>query len=75
MPDSLADVADIDADILSVAYNPGQSVRVSSVFVAHYLQKELGKPAVFTLATRDMNPIAVQSLLLGAELGKVCGTW
>ena len=64
---SPTEVADIDADFLSVAYNPGQSVRVSSVFIASYLQEGLGKPAVFTLATRDMNRIAVQSLLLGAH--------
>ncbi len=57
----------MDADFLSVAYNPGQSVRVSSVFVAAYLQEQLGIPAVFTLATRDMNRIAIQSLLLAAQ--------
>ena len=66
-PGSLTELADIDADLLSVAYNPGQSVRVSPIFVASYLQEGLGKPAVFTLATRDMNRIAVQSLLLGAH--------
>ena len=66
-PGSLAAVADIDADFLSVAYNPGQSVRVNSVFVAAHLQEGLGRPAVFTLATRDMNRIAIQSLLLAAQ--------
>lgn len=66
-PGSLTEVADIDADFLSVAYNPGQSVRVGSVFVASHIQEKLGRPAVFTLATRDMNRIAVQSLLLGAH--------
>lgn len=40
---------------------------MSSAFAAAYLQKELRKPAVFTLATRDMNRIAIQSLLLGAH--------
>ena len=66
-PSSLAAVAEVDADFLSVAYNPGQSVRVSSVFVASYLQEELGRSAVFNLATRDMNRIAIQSLLLAAQ--------
>ncbi len=66
-PGSLAAVADIDADFLSVAYNPGQSVRVNSVFVAAYIQERVGRPAVFTLATRDMNRIAIQSLLLAAD--------
>ena len=66
-PGSLATVADVNADFLSVAYNPGQSVRVNSVFVAAHLQERLGRSAVFTLATRDMNRIAIQSLLLAAQ--------
>ena len=65
--DSFVDVADIGAHFLSVAYNPGQSVRVSSPFVAAFLQDRLGVPVVFTLATRDMNRIALQSQLLGAD--------
>lgn len=67
MPGSLADAGRIDADFLSVAYNPGQSVRINSVFAAGYLEEQLGMPAIFTLATRDMNRIAVQSLLLSAD--------
>ena len=66
-PGPLEDAADLDADFLSVAYNPGQSVRVSSVFAARYVLESLDRPAVFTLATRDMNRIAIQSLLLGAS--------
>lgn len=37
------------------------------MFVASYLEDVLGKAAVFTLATRDINRIATQSLLLGAH--------
>ena len=66
-PGPLENAADLDADFLSVAYNPGQSVRVSSVFAAQYVLESLDRPAVFTLATRDMNRIAIQSLLLGAS--------
>ena len=62
-------MADIGSDFLSVAYAPGQSVRVNSTFVAAYVQERLGKPAVFTLATRDMNRLGVQSLLLSASWG------
>lgn len=66
-PGSLDEAASLDADFLSVAYNPGQSVRVNSAFAAKYLSDRHGKPTVFTLATRDMNRIAIQSLLLGAS--------
>ena len=57
----------MDADFLSVAYNPGQSVRVNSPLAARYILECLERPVVFTLATRDMNRIAIQSLLLGAS--------
>ena len=67
VPGALTDALEIDADFLSVSYAPGQSARVNSIFVAAYLQEHHGRHTVFTLATRDMNPIAVQSLLLGAE--------
>ena len=66
-PGPLVESASIDADFFSVAYNPGQSVRVNSAFVARYMLDCIGRPAVFTLATRDMNRIAIQSLLLGAS--------
>ncbi len=66
-PGPLDNVANLDADFLSIAYNPGQSVRVNSVLAASYVLKCLQKPVVFTLATRDMNRIAIQSLLLGAS--------
>ena len=65
--DPLEEAASLDADFLSVAYNPGQSVRVNSAFAAKYISDCHGKPTVFTLATRDMNRIAIQSLLLGAS--------
>ena len=55
------------ADFLSVSYNPGQSPRANSAVVAAYVQDALGKPAIFSHATRDMNRIAAQSLLLGAQ--------
>ncbi len=66
-PGALRESAALDADFLSVAHNPGLSVRVNSVFAARYVLECLGKPALFTLATRDMNRIAIQSLLLGAS--------
>ena len=58
----------IAADFISVAYNPGRSVRVTSALAAQWIRQDTGKDVVFTLATRDMNRVAAQSLLLGADL-------
>ncbi len=59
--------AQIDADFISVAYNPGRAVRANSAMLAAAIQRS-GKDTVFTLATRDMNKLAVQSQLLGAQM-------
>jgi 5,10-methylenetetrahydrofolate reductase len=56
------------ADCLSVPYNPGKSVFASSAFAAHSIRAATGKEVAFTIATRDMNILAAQSLLLGAAL-------
>jgi 5,10-methylenetetrahydrofolate reductase len=60
--------ANIDAHFISVAYNPGRAVRVNSAMLAAAIKRDAGKDVVFTLATRDMNRLALQSLLLGAQL-------
>ena len=60
--------ADIPADFISVAYNPGRAVRVNSVALAASIRQETGRETIFTLATRDMNRLAIQSLLLGAQM-------
>ncbi len=59
---------DLDADLMSVAYNPGRAVRVNSARLASEINRRTGKDVMFTLATRDMNKVALQSLLLGAQL-------
>ena len=58
----------LGADFISMAYNPGRSARVSSPLAAHWVRERSGKDVVFTLATRDMNKVATQSLLMGASL-------
>ena len=58
----------LDADFISIAYNPGRSTRLNSVVAAHWIKSNFGRDVIFTLATRDMNRLAVQSLLLGAQL-------
>ena len=60
--------ADIPADFISVAYNPGLAVRANSAMLAAAIQRDTGREAIFTLATRDMNRLALQSMLLGAQM-------
>lgn len=57
-----------EADFLLVAYNPGRAVRANSAMLAACLQRQTGRKAAFALATRDMNRLALQSQLLGAQL-------
>ena len=58
----------LDADFISVAYNPGRAVRVNSAMLAAAIKGETGKDVLFTLATRDMNKLALESLLLGGQM-------
>ena len=67
-PSLLEPARHLEADFISVAYNPGKSIRVSSPLAAHWIKENTGKEVVFTVATRDMNKLATQSLLLGADL-------
>lgn len=67
-PNLLETSRHLNADFISVAYNPGKSARVNSAIAAHWIKENTGQEVIFTLATRDMNKIAIQSLLLGAQL-------
>lgn len=58
----------LNAHCLSVPYNPGKSVYANSAIAAHAANSHIGKDVAFTIATRDMNILATQSLLLGAAL-------
>ncbi len=64
---NVVEQAQLDVDFISVAYNPGRAVRANSAMLAAAIQRS-GRDTVFTLATRDMNKLAVQSLLLGAQM-------
>ena len=55
------------ADFVSAAYNPGRAVRMNPVAAAAVLRDHHGTDPIFTLATRDMNRLALESLLLGAQ--------
>lgn len=58
----------LDADFISVAYNPGKAVRVNSAMLAAAVKGQTGRDVLFTLATRDMNKLALESLLLGGQM-------
>jgi 5,10-methylenetetrahydrofolate reductase len=61
-------IAGLEADFVSVAYNPGKLVRVDSVAMAYAIKQQVGMGVAFNLATRDMNKIALESHLLGAQV-------
>ena len=57
-----------DADFLLVNRNPGRAVRADSAMLAAELRNRTGSTVIFAMLTRDMNRLAVQSCLLGAQL-------
>ena len=66
-PAALDDARSLHADFISVNYNPGRVPRADSAVIAHLIRRRTGRAVIFTLATRDMNPLALQSHLLGAS--------
>ena len=70
-PKALDRVAVVEADYVCVAYNPGKLPRVNSVIAAHIIRERTGRDVVFNIATRDMNKLAMQSQLLGAQMMKL----
>ena len=67
-PGALEPANAISADFICVAYNPGKAVRVDSATLAYSIKYHAGKDTIFNLATRDMNKLALQSHLLGAQM-------
>ena len=61
-------VKSVGADFVAVAYSPGRSVRVDSTVMAHLIAQAGGQDVIFNLASRDMNKLALQNHLLGAQL-------
>lgn len=68
LPELLEPAGRLDVDFVSVAYNPGKAVRVNSMAGACWIKANTSRDVLFTLATRDMNKVAIQSMLLGAQL-------
>jgi homocysteine S-methyltransferase len=61
------DAAGLDADFICVAYAPGKSVRMDSATAAATIRWNTRKNVIFNLSPRDMNRLAIQSSLLGAQ--------
>jgi len=68
VPALLDPLRQLGADFLAIAYNPGKAVRVASLAAAAWLKQHAGTDVTFTIAPRDMNRLALESLLLGAQL-------
>ena len=56
------------ADFVLVNSSPGLSVRASSSMVAAYIQSNAIADTIFTIVTRDMNKLALDSLILGGSI-------
>ncbi len=67
-PAKLSSLGELDADYICVAYNPGRRVRVDSAICAAAINQHSGRDVIFNLAPRDMNKVALQSHLLGAQI-------
>ena len=57
----------LDADFICVAYSPGKTVRMDSVAAAATVKRDTGRDVIFNLSPRDMNRLAIQMHLLGAQ--------
>ena len=57
----------ITPDLWCVAYSPGRAVRLDSVATAALLKQRTGIEAIVNIACRDMNRLALQMHLLGAQ--------
>ena len=62
------DARGLDADFICVAYNPGKAVRVDSSAAAYEIKRSAGRESIFNLSPRDMNKLALETRLLGAQL-------
>lgn len=58
----------LSVDLLSIAYNPSKSARMFSAMAAHWIKENTGLDTIFSIATRDINILATQSLVIGSQL-------
>lgn len=64
----LEKASSLNSDFVSVAYNPGKSVRINSLQSAYWIKQNSTSDVMFSMSCRDMNKLAIQSHLLGAQL-------
>ncbi len=67
-PDLFDGAQQLESDFICVAYNPGKAVRVDSISAAQHVRNATGREVIFNFSPRDMNRLAIESRLLGAEL-------
>jgi 5,10-methylenetetrahydrofolate reductase len=65
--ETLPAIAEVPADFYCVAYAPGRAVRMDSLAAACVIRQATGRGTIFNLATRDMNRLALENHLLGAQ--------
>ena len=65
---TIEQVKAVGADCVSVAYSPGKAVRGDPAVVAHLIRQGGGQEVMVSMACRDMNKLAIQNHLLGAQL-------
>ncbi|MCL0101556.1 methylenetetrahydrofolate reductase [Dehalococcoidia bacterium] len=66
-PGFTRDFESVDADFICIAYSPGRSVRLDPIVAAATIKWHTRKEVIFSIATRDMNKLAIQTHLLGAQ--------
>ena len=64
---------DLNADLVLVASNPGQSTRIESSSRASYMQATTSADCLATLTLRDLSPLAIESMVLGLMMWEVKG--
>ncbi len=62
-----AEIAALDADLMCVAYTPGRAVRMDTIAAAATIKWHARREAIANVSCRDMNKVAVQAHLLGAQ--------
>ncbi len=66
-PEFAERLAGIATDFVCVAYSPGRSVRMDSIVAAATVKQRAGIDVIVNISTRDMNRLALQMHLLGAQ--------
>lgn len=66
-PAFAADAAMLRADFICVAYSPGRSVRMESIAAGAVIKRTTHHNVIVNLSPRDMNKMALQMHLLGAQ--------